>query len=100
MTFVDLLPRLVAALFGACLYLVCDYLVKTFRKVLARKESTPAEKREAYAEHMTQQGKIAPLTIHHEIRIKGWNCRQCRCFNGEEHSIHLVCRSCDAPRPL
>lgn len=40
------------------------------------------------------------LRIHEDIRLRGFTCRVCRVFTGEEHSIQTACRSCATPRPL
>ena len=30
----------------------------------------------------------------HAIRLKGWTCNKCACFNGEEVEPLKVCRAC------
>ena len=33
------------------------------------------------------------------IMIRGWHCRSCQAFNGEERVMLERCRSCDVARP-
>ncbi len=56
----------------------------------------------ALREHGGQEASAVPssaLTEFYDIRLKGWNCRRCGVFCGEEKETLTTCRSCDAPRP-
>ncbi len=41
------------------------------------------------------------LIEFYDLKFKGWNCRSCRVFNGEEKETQISCRNpmCNAPRP-
>lgn len=34
-----------------------------------------------------------------DVQLRGWNCRSCRVFNGEEKERLTSCRSCGSARP-
>lgn len=73
------------------------------KRVLARtRETLEIEGHIAGVGHITPHGTTLvrePLVDFYDVKIKGWNCRTCRVFNGEEKEYRMRCRSCDAARP-
>lgn len=59
------------------------------------------------------KSRLDRLEVHHEmekakekrtqssggIRLAGWNCPNCKVFNGEEKEPRTHCRHCDAEKP-
>ncbi len=42
---------------------------------------------------------LGELLEFYDIKLKGWECRTCRRFNGEEKETRHECSACGAFRP-